>query len=99
LPSKSTLFTYTTLFRSKEKFMYNYICFIQQNENTIDDSMFGNDVIYGDHIFNVFSLQQSVNHQRDEFFEDEDCVIVFHGQIYNLDRKSTRLNSSHVSIS
>src|SRR5690606_40528210 len=84
LPPLSTLFPYTTLFRSDCNYIY-YRLFIWNANAFFVDMLF----------FIGFSLL---------FFSkkgEETISYLYYGRIpsINLDRKSTRLNSSHVKIS
>src|SRR5690606_39926727 len=88
----STLFPYTTLFRSTVDF---------RNTVVIMTSNIGSDVIqekaheqsYDEMKAEV--VQILTHYFRPEFLNRIDETVVFHP----LDRKSTRLNSSHVKIS
>src|SRR5699024_12690441 len=71
-PPRSTLFPYTTLFRSKEN-----SAFLMQKRNTILSENMGMKIIRQTRM-------------------DQIIIQLFYAMI---DRKSTRLNSSHVSIS
>src|SRR5256885_11086075 len=76
-PPRSTLFPYTTLFRSAQRFLEQLFHF-----RSVYASKNRDHAVFGDEIFIA---------ENDE---------IFLAQVFNrLDRKSTRLNSSHLVIS
>src|SRR5437868_8921120 len=81
-PPRSTLFPYTTLFRSEEGFHRPH-----EPVKVIESQLeFGG--MHG-------GLREMLRFIRDGQMPQTEC----HDNIHSLDRKSTRLNSSHVSIS
>src|SRR3712207_7474535 len=89
-PPRSTLFPYTTLFRSSRQF----------RRRRLDGARRGNDVC-------KHSLQSSVGfsmvmvgiYQRDFHIPVIEFESIIYNTAFDLDRKSTRLNSSHANIS
>src|SRR5699024_12253196 len=90
-PPSSTLFPYTTLFRSS----------IDTSDSDVKDLDFGVAAGLGYKFDNGFYLQARYNYGITKIIEDADV----HNSVFQAgigivkDRKSTRLNSSHVSIS
>src|SRR5256885_3908807 len=80
-PPRSTLFPYTTLFRS---------VFSKQIS-------MGLDLQGGKHIVYNIALDRAIDDKASEVKRDLDAI--FADQKAKLDRKSTRLNSSHLVIS
>src|SRR5699024_11829235 len=76
-PPRSTLFPYTTLFRSKQK-----VAELEQKQGNTD--------------LVDFFKSELLGSMADKYRQ---FVIGLRAQLENIDRKSTRLNSSHVSIS
>src|SRR3712207_8480830 len=74
-PPRSTLFPYTTLFRSRDKVT----------------------IALETHVARLQASVVTIAHQeRPEYL---DRLAVLRDQVFVLDRKSTRLNSSHANIS
>src|SRR3712207_7751327 len=83
-PPRSTLFPYTTLFRSQESLVLGPAAFELGGEFGV---LLGVEVAEGE----VFELAAQAAHAEAEGDGRED--------VQGLDRKSTRLNSSHANIS
>src|SRR5260221_10295669 len=81
-PPRSTLFPYTTLFRSLRNFISNALKFTPQGEIKVSAELVGDMLV-------KFSVADTGIGIASEF----------HDAIFNEDRKSTRLNSSHTVIS
>src|SRR5258705_9341157 len=77
-PPRSTLFPYTTLFRSNQDLWQEYHNRAHAADNSIDDQRLKR------------PLRQQTGHKSTESFL---CAV------NQIDRKSTRLNSSHLGIS
>src|SRR2546430_9145535 len=87
-PPRSTLFPYTTLFRSQDDHPFLVLQLLDQNLDLVPD-LDGLDVVElrrGDHAFAFIANVHQCFFGAD--FDDD-----------SLDRKSTRLNSSHSQIS
>src|SRR5256885_9762809 len=85
-PPRSTLFPYTTLFRSLTK------KWIDANRRFNGDHWIAMETVYGDgNVFQFTSVRQD--------YADVDKVNEAAMNAANKDRKSTRLNSSHLVIS
>src|SRR3712207_7290905 len=85
-PPRSTLFPYTTLFRSKMSIRGGYrVSYFQSSFNTIDGTLDDNEGL-------IVTTTRAINtgFLRNGFTA---------APLPNLDRKSTRLNSSHANIS
>src|SRR5438445_7960643 len=80
-PPRSTLFPYTTLFRS----------------DSVDEVPNGERVIYSAH--GVSPEVRDASQQRGLRVIDATCPLVTKVHVEAVDRKSTRLNSSHANIS
>src|SRR5690606_40694628 len=90
LPPRSTLFPYTTLFRSG---FYASPTYVDQYE----EIQTSNAQVGFSKIGNRWHIKPSVYWRRNQ---DEYLLVREQPEVYrNLDRKSTRLNSSHVKIS
>src|SRR5204862_5014735 len=89
-PPRSTLFPYTTLFRSGRLLALNR-------------SLYGIEVPKGSpHEKKEMPFKATFRHEYwsvDVRYIEEHRVAEVQGPIYLIDRKSTRLNSSHVEIS
>src|SRR5688500_19481129 len=86
LPPTSTLFPYTTLFRSRQPdFKTTSHCFCEFKEISIHKSR------------NSYAVEKCKQHKQEKGTKPPN--IVYAVCISLRDRKSTRLNSSHVSIS
>src|SRR5690606_39808403 len=82
LPPKSTLFPYTTLFRSNPKFHPSRSpCFLRCSNQL--------------NALHLFHLNTRHEYAQDLFLMHDCCANPW----LTVDRKSTRLNSSHVKIS
>src|SRR5256885_9160717 len=81
-PPRSTLFPYTTLFRSPSYEFEVFVSFLE---------------LYNEELIDLLNPQSRENNKKGktELMIREDA----NGQIYWADRKSTRLNSSHLVIS
>src|SRR5690348_17775022 len=86
-PPRSSLFPYTTLFRSKVTTEVVYLSAMEEAKHTIAQA---NAEINKDHTF----AEEIISARRNGEF-----LIAPRDQITLIDRKSTRLNSSHPSIS
>src|SRR5207249_5982308 len=82
-PPRSTLFPYTTLFRSHDRADHRHIIILDAPAQTVGHQLFGH---HPDELRGI--AQQRVS-QADRSID----------RLTIIDRKSTRLNSSHVSIS
>src|SRR3712207_7285761 len=85
-PPRSTLFPYTTLFRSVPDFVDNANASLADLQRTLDDE--GIDVELQS------QGQTALETLQDNVLEGSGEIVSFTG-----DRKSTRLNSSHANIS
>src|SRR5256885_8635216 len=91
-PPRSTLFPYTTLFRSEGGFAPN----LRSNEEAIEtilEAVHLSGYQTGDDV--LFALDPAAS----EFFDGESYVFKQSDRRKLSDRKSTRLNSSHLVIS
>src|SRR3712207_9455797 len=95
-PPRSTLFPYTTLFRSLLKAIKNRYKFFQidegQDTSTLQFEIIKKIVFPENNVFVVADDDQSIYSFRGASPEN---LLNFK----NIDRKSTRLNSSHANIS
>src|SRR2546430_6473327 len=88
-PPRSTLFPYTTLFRSKQQFL------VKTPELAKIANLFVDQKSYW-----LYTNDPYDNRKRQEVFEKFAVVVGVIGiEPVALDRKSTRLNSSHSQIS
>src|SRR2546430_11473730 len=91
-PPRSTLFPYTTLFRSGG----------QPGERLAETIIFGPPQFTTDHQpqekVPSFTGTMTVSGEGD-FYNDADVIQAYKTHLTRLDRKSTRLNSSHSQIS
>src|SRR5207253_10897541 len=93
-PPPSTLFPYTTLFRSR-----NYRCSNQKlvqllgfrPRRTVLESI--------DNMVQRFSAEKAMNFSHPRYYNIDWMVLLGEVHAEHQDRKSTRLNSSHVAIS
>src|SRR5690606_41905295 len=97
--SISTLFPYTTLFRSSLNWEFMSIVGYKNSSAAQVSFINFNNFTLSSKNFTIYSAQSVVSiHQ-----EDLAHPYIFHGRgnlrLGNTDRKSTRLNSSHVKIS
>src|SRR3989442_4528563 len=89
-PPRSTLFPYTTLFRS------NFDAIRQAKLKIVCDTLHGCGAGYLDRFLATHGISAvSIRTDRDVLFDGTGPDVLE----TNLDRKSTRLNSSHVRIS
>src|SRR5699024_12731406 len=99
LPLTSKLFPYTTLFRSKLKI--ENLSLEDFEDKAIEEQR--KILIYG--ILKVgfakiiYEFEQEVTKRKEKVNELIEQIEVMAKQFFSRDRKSTRLNSSHVSIS
>src|SRR5690554_7164928 len=92
-PPRSTLFPYTTLFRSRvEKYPEN-----EKYSYTVDDRVDVDFDISKEEWKNKSWIDKITKSQKTVFLIDGKQVSA--SEVRQLDRKSTRLNSSHVRIS
>src|SRR2546430_9289696 len=87
-PPRSTLFPYTTLFRSANEEVVDFTCWLRARNTTADESCRA-----GFHGLDVYSLWESLREIL-TYLREHDPQ-----QVPAADRKSTRLNSSHSQIS
>src|SRR3712207_8732697 len=80
-PPRSTLFPYTTLFRSHNLAANHYRDRSRKPQTNLDDTML------------------SAIHTTEDLVEGRDELARILAGVDELDRKSTRLNSSHANIS
>src|SRR3712207_8699714 len=88
-PPRSTLFPYTTLFRSSDEAIKN----IKDSRKIIDDIVENEKVIYG--VTTGFGEFCNVKISKEDCQNLQENLILQNSP----DRKSTRLNSSHANIS
>src|SRR3712207_8022373 len=86
-PPRSTLFPYTTLFRSKRLGGRNHLGLVATKKHPLTSSL----------VVSVLDPKACRDPLRIE--ADYDLLAVYDGRRGSLDRKSTRLNSSHANIS
>src|SRR5436853_5613570 len=84
-PPRSTLFPYTTLFRSLRS---NGFMVVTKDGAPAEEGRYKANV---DVMMAIDALELSVEMQPD--------VVILDGKLERIDRKSTRLNSSHLGIS
>src|SRR3712207_7814523 len=88
-PPRSTLFPYTTLFRSRAELGHEVVNFLEESE--VLDAQ----IVDADAAVELFRRPAADGEPFDvELVDDGDEVLVVRA-----DRKSTRLNSSHANIS
>src|SRR5690606_41996397 len=85
-PPTSTLFPYTTLFRS-----FSAVFEMDDKANVLNE-WFGRTIIHSDRRFTYEEAQEIIETKEGDHAE---AIL----KLNELDRKSTRLNSSHVKIS
>src|SRR5699024_11919909 len=92
----STLFPYTTLFRSKIKVVKNKIA--PPFREAMVDIMFGEGISKTGELLTI-AVNEDIVKKSGSWFSYNDEKIGQGTEKARTDRKSTRLNSSHVSIS
>src|SRR3712207_7122626 len=89
-PPRSTLFPYTTLFRSQ--LAVDYAMFVNGGYLVSPIIITSIEDKHGNLLYEVVP-------RKDKIFESQDTSIITYMLKSSLDRKSTRLNSSHANIS
>src|SRR3712207_6868511 len=89
-PPRSTLFPYTTLFRSGDGETTRDFCYV---DNVVQANLLAACVEYKAAINQVYNVAFSERTTLNELF------LLIRAQVAKVDRKSTRLNSSHANIS
>src|SRR5690606_41403717 len=98
-PTKSTLFPYTTLFRSKiNKQIRKQERILKKETLSFDEyQQFEADLIKQS-LYDKYLLKELTSNFETELNSINKEISILTDQIQVLDRKSTRLNSSHVKI-
>src|SRR5690606_41668941 len=91
----SSLFPYTTLFRSPFILDHDSLVVVTSGRNTVKGMVLDNR--YGEYFSDNFRFYKGVLGW--EIVEDDDGFDINNTELAEGDRKSTRLNSSHVKIS
>src|SRR5256885_12373433 len=92
-PPRSTLFPYTTLFRSASRFVVEHLLLPVRNvlESVADDEFYAPGSIFRLELDPSDPIARGMPAQSVAWYES--------GPAFEVDRKSTRLNSSHLVIS